>query len=380
VNEAQPRAARSKRRSRRIVVFVHIPKTAGTTLSHLLRVNEPSGTMRAPNIFKGGGGYVKHPTYDRIVRRVGEERKARLLWGHTPYGIHHHMKPDWDVRYITFLRDPVDRALSHYYHVLKLGREPKRHPVGELDDPIDELPPFDTELAPKLALNSVHYIPDNLQTRMLCGQSEPFGEVTDEMLEQAKENLRKRMTMFGLAERFDESLVLVKRRLGFANILYEDQRVNSERPRGDSIPEELRQAAERGNRYDRELYEYARKLFDEQPELQEPEFQVELAALRQALSGKPVADDVELPAFFSGDVASWRMLLEARVALLERERDFGKVELKLAQSLNETAKRNQQLEGQLGRLETKLDGKNKGAKPKRAKKPARIPKRVARRA
>ena len=52
------------------------------------------------------------------------------------------------------------------------------------------------------------------------GCAEPFGEVTDEMLEQAKHNLRDDIVYFGLTERFDESLVLAKRRLGFRSILY----------------------------------------------------------------------------------------------------------------------------------------------------------------
>ena len=55
---------------------------------------------------------------------------------------------------------------------------------------------------------------------MLSGLTEPFGEVTDEMLEQAKHNLREELVFFGLTERFDESLVLAKRRLGFRSILY----------------------------------------------------------------------------------------------------------------------------------------------------------------
>ena len=99
---------------------------------------------------------------------------------------------------------------------------------------------------------------DNLQTRMLSGLPEPFGEVDDEMLERAKHNLRDGLVFFGLTERFDESLVLAKQRLGLRSILYRsNSRVNTSRPRGDEIPPTA--ASGRAcNRYDTELYHYAR--------------------------------------------------------------------------------------------------------------------------
>ena len=118
---------------------------------------------------------------------------------------------------------------------------------------------------------------------MLSGVPEPFGEVDDEMLEQAKHNLREELVFFGLTERFDESLVLAKRRLGFRSILYRTSgRVNTSRPRGEEVPKELVEAAEACNRYDIELYRYATELFEAAPEREELEFEVELAALRAA--------------------------------------------------------------------------------------------------
>ena len=97
----------------------------------------------------------------------------------------------------------------------------------------------------------------------------PFGEVTDEMLERAKENLG-RFRCVGLAERFDESLVLLKRRIGYQNILYDDQRVNTSRPRGAGVPEELRTAAEHANSFDRELYRHAVAQFEKRARARRP--------------------------------------------------------------------------------------------------------------
>jgi DNA repair exonuclease SbcCD ATPase subunit len=146
--------------------------------------------------------------------------------------------------------------------------------------------------------------------------------VTDEMLEQAKRNLHDELVFFGLTERFDESLVLAKRRLGLRSILYRSSgRVNPARPRGDEIPAELRRAAERCNRYDIELYRYAKELFPEQLEPRDLEFEVELAALRAAKADGEL-DIPTPPAAFGGDEEAWRMLVGARATAqrLEWER------------------------------------------------------------
>jgi hypothetical protein len=166
------------------------------------------------------------------------------------------------------------------------------------------------------------YLHDNLQTRMLCGLPEPFGEVTDEMLERAKENVRDRLAVAGITERMDESLVLAKQRLGFRNIFFLSGRVNTRRPRGSAVPQELRSAAERHNRYDIELYGFARELFDDAPERRELAFHVELAALQAAKSEDPDRAPVPAPPpMFTGEERAWRLLVQmrTRILLLRRE-------------------------------------------------------------
>src|SRR3954468_18158182 len=110
----EPRPKAKKARGRKIAIFVHVPKTAGTTLTHLLRLNEPRGSNHIGNIFKASGGVVSPVPYDRLLRRVHEDRSIRLLYGHTPLGVDAYLPANWSPQYITFLRDPVERALSHY--------------------------------------------------------------------------------------------------------------------------------------------------------------------------------------------------------------------------------------------------------------------------
>jgi hypothetical protein len=318
-----------------LLVFIHIPKTAGTTVTEVLSMNEPGERSRAlGNVFKGGGGAQQGVPFERLRDDRGglDLQDVAVLTGHVPLGIRKRLPKKREVRCFTFLREPADRTLSHYFQICHLekrdaaqGRDrPKRESFG-----LTPLP-ADPTLADMLDRGYIH---DNLQTRMLSGHLEPFGKVTDKMLEKAKRNLREELVFFGLAERFDESLLLAKRRLGLASVLYKRPgsgasrgRVNPERPRGEEVPDKLLRAAERCNHYDVELYRYAKELFDSAPELEELEFQIELAALRVASADGEIELEPPAPSGFGGDEEAWRMLLEAKARLLIHERELAEIQ------------------------------------------------------
>jgi hypothetical protein len=335
-----------------LLIFVHIPKTAGTTLTAILRTNEPGpGTRHGGNVFKGGGGIKRGVKFVRLLRNdSGELDRARVLTGHFPLGMREylpsHLPEERELRFLTFLREPIDRTLSHYYAISESG--------GGYG-----LPPLPAEATLEDALAG-GYLHDNLQTRMLSGLPEPFGEVNDEMLAQAKHNLRDGLAFFGLTERFDESLVLAKQRLGLRSILHVPPggggsarsgsksagRVNTSRPRGDEVPEELRRAAERYNRYDIELYRYAEQLFDAAPERIQPDFEIELAALRAAKADGEIELDAPPPTSYSGDEHSWRMLLHARATSMRNELERAELRALVA----ERAQRDQEILRSLERI------------------------------
>src|SRR5215208_5698272 len=302
-----------------LLVFVHIPKTAGTTLRGILNMNEPGGRSRAlSNVFKGGGG-LSTASLERLRDGNGPDIKSgvRLVRGHFPLGIREYLPKERELRCFTFLREPAERTLSHYYAIRAVGgayRLPPLPPDSTLDDAL-----------------AAGYIHDNLHTRMLCGDPEPFGEVTEEMLAQAKRNLAEELVFFGLTERFDESLVLAKRRLGLKAILYRSSgRVNPERPRGDQIPAEVRRAAERCNRYDIELYRHAKDLFEQALEPRDLEFEVDLAALRAAKTGEELEVRTPVPASFGGDEEAWGMLVRAAATAEELQQKLAGVSSRAA--------------------------------------------------
>jgi len=106
-------------------------------------------------------------------------------------------------------------------------------------------------------------------------------------------------------------------------------------------------AAERANRYDRELYRYALQRFDGSAELGQPDYQLELAALRAAKVRGEIDNPGQAPPTFDGMQDTWHQLVRT-AARAER------LELQLAeQSAKSTSARSkiERLEGQVGLLE-----------------------------
>jgi hypothetical protein len=299
-----------------LILFVHIPKTGGTTLANILRMNEPGERSQSlGNVFRGGDGSAKETVDFASMRRKAELESVRVLTGHVPIGVRDHLPADPELRCCTLLREPIDRTTSHFF---TMRHNARRRPTrkdglarfpedGSLDDAIER-----------------GYLFDNLQTRMLSGIDRPFGPVNEDMLEGAKQNLEE-MTMFGLAERFDESLVLAKHRLGLRSILAPPARVNPHRPRGEAVPEDMRDAARRANQYDLELYRYAGEIFDKATERDQLEFSVDLAAVRVASAEDDNGLPVPVPTDYAGDEASWNLLLRATVEALRNARDVAGV-------------------------------------------------------
>ncbi len=147
-------------------------------------------------------------------------------------------------QFLTILRDPVERVISHYYWLRARSSR------------------FRKTLEDALIGGS---IPDNLQTRVLGAQMPPFGETTDELLEEALRSL-KRLTVVGLTERFDESIVLATRSLGWRRMLYRSDNVTPDRKAQDEISSRAIDLIKRYNALDIELYRSASKRFEREVE------------------------------------------------------------------------------------------------------------------
>ena len=257
--------------ARDALLLVHLPKTAGTTLAQLMRYHY-SGRA-----FMGAGNVLSRPD-EAEPRLEGIARKPaiRAASGHVSFGLAERVLPE--ATFVTILREPVARTLSHYYFLAETGRG------GGL------IPPGLDEDSRALSLGEAFdrgYLLDDLQTRMLCGLVSPYDDLPADALDRARTNLRDRFAYVGTTERFDELLAVLNLALGWPTTAHEPARENPRRPK--DVAEDLRALAAERNPLDHELHAYAGELLAERvdPAVEEEAEVIGAATARWNRTGSP---------------------------------------------------------------------------------------------
>ncbi len=158
-----------------MIGFVHVNKTGGTTFKFILR---NSFGLRHCDL---QSKLPRHPVTEADLRFAGKIFPFGLksVAGHGLIDPRHHLSGPHD--YVTFLRDPLARAASHYQHLLRARhRYQKTYSFEEFLE--------DTRL-------------HNLQVKTIAGSED---------LDKAWHELEKHYHFVGLTERFDESLRLLQ--------------------------------------------------------------------------------------------------------------------------------------------------------------------------
>ncbi len=253
----------------RTVIFLHIPKTAGTTLETVLARQYRS----RETFYVNGAQDVREERYRQL--HESERARIRLIKGHMFFGIHAHVPNAYT--YITVLRNPIDRVISHYYYVRSKPSHPFYQIVHERNMSLHDY--VTSGMSPEL---------ENNQVRTLFGpdhRSVPHGECSRAMLDTAQQHLKEHFSVVGLADRFDETLLLMKVELGWRGYpVYESRNVTRSRPVRTAVSSETMKQIEMLNLLDIELYENAHKAFEEHLERRKQELSGALQRL-QTLNG-----------------------------------------------------------------------------------------------
>ena len=270
--------------TRPLIAFVHIPKTAGGTVTTIFTAEGSTAAVKnVGNYFTGPRKAAK-----KLTKRPGAWRRwqrdgGRMAVGHVPYGVvRRHLQEESqlgpeEVGYITFLREPVDRVLSHYYRHFH-RRDPAR--AGRVKVRRDGKPQKSRTDSLEQAMVEMR-IPqlNNLMTRFLCDDPSPES-LPARAVEEAKENLRE-FAFVGITERFDESMALLSRKFGLDAAPYEDRHVNASRPSAEGVSDDERALIVEHNTMDIELYGLGVELFEQALAETPGELDAHVAQLRE---------------------------------------------------------------------------------------------------
>jgi hypothetical protein len=216
-----------------LFLFTHVQKAGGTTVEVIMRRNFGIRHM----LVHPRRGWV----YERrdLVSDLRLNPLARSICSHWLRPFIDFGRYEGRLVWYTMLRRPLDRYLSHFqYHIERM--DVRRSFADWIKDPIQH----------------------NLQTRLLAGEQD---------VEAAKQILVARYRCVGLLERFNESLLLIRHRLGLNGL-----RVSYERPHNTAASPRTKVAVRaqfesmidectERNRLDVELYDFVvRELFPRQ--------------------------------------------------------------------------------------------------------------------
>ncbi len=226
------------------MIFVHLEKTAGTSMRDLFTRRYGAENVAAISTIK--------ELSDFLGKHRGKPCKA--VMGHIYYGIHAFNVTYHPFCYYSMLREPMDRFLSAYYFV---KRSPGHHMHRYVNDnnvsikDFAQIPHFRNQQVNRL---SSILVPNEKGARLV-------GSDEKTKLAMALKVLVHDIRHFGIFELMDESV----RRLAalMQSEIESVPRLNvGERKQVDELDEATKSAVREANQLDIQLYNHGRRIFE----------------------------------------------------------------------------------------------------------------------
>ncbi len=230
------------------VIFNHIPKTAGLTLSAIIR--KQYSKDREFSTLGWDGGRREAINYFKNISET-KRNKFSLITGHSALELFNFVKSPI---ILIMLRHPVDRVISLYSYV----KRKSWHKFYNITNQYSLSECYE---------NNIHHDWKELSN----GQSLSLISIINKIkfdsnncdidnLEELK-LFMERFCLVGLVEKFDESLILFRERLNWMNNIYY-HKINVSREKPDLNPK-IRQIILDYNKTDYELYNYTLQNFED---------------------------------------------------------------------------------------------------------------------
>ena len=217
-------------------LFIHIPKTAGTTLQHIISRNYAEDEIHA---------FYDAENQEAAIIKALQQRKSGILYGHFDLRESFQTNPYFA---FSFLRNPVDRVISNYLHIKYSNDALHKTWMAEVNDFTDFL---------KLPQGA------NWQSRFLAGFKHQAPQNDTQLEAQALANAKK-LDFIGITELFDVSICILATKLNWKKLGYGRQNVSEHKREFDDLKSTYEAEITAVNTIDLLLYEFGLKRLEEE--------------------------------------------------------------------------------------------------------------------
>jgi len=247
-----------------ILIFLHIEKTAGGTFNQAIfnqlprdqRFHASRGRTSATGL------HYMEDIAEAYKKEVGRNAdKLRIVSGHVPFGIHKLFSAQ--SKYISFVREPVDRIISSYYYFRRIDLS--KEMFGERFNAMSLHEYAGSRIRADLADGQVRALSGlpALDVPVATGEELDFPDVTDDDWRQTMQNIKEHFLFVAPQEEIDHVICILAHAYGLSleQVACLPDNVTKGRPRIAEVPQETRELIKTRNVRDAALHDFAKNSF-----------------------------------------------------------------------------------------------------------------------